>query len=503
MIHNEKHKMPLIFNRYKKYILWSTLIVLCVLILIPAIHLLRTKLNQQLPQVPLAAGYSNDASQLNLTKVYKVVDIPAEPEAMRAQIRALLSEAKAKHLKVSIAGAQHSMGGHSIYPDGIVLNMLPYKQMQFDPQSNILSIGSGALWQDAIAYLDGYGKSIAVMQSFSNFSIGGSMSVNGHGWQKNSPPLSSSVISFTLMNAQGEILNCSRTENPELFKLALGGYGLFGVILDVKLKVVDNAALNFHSVAVDPADFVAQYQRYVTDNPKVQFAYGRLRISNKHFLEQASLNYFEQSPEKPASLDAQRNSNTELKRIVFRGSADSEYGKRLRWDLESSLNKVIPLSVFSRNEILDEHASLIENKDPNSTDLLHEYFIPEQNLSSFIKQIKPILQALKIDLLNITLREVKPDHDAFMNYAREPVFGLVFLFNQQKNPAQEQEMQRLTNQLFEVAIQNKGTFYLPYRLHISRENMRLAYPQADQFFQLKQKYDPSEIFNNQFYLHYR
>ena len=341
------------------------------------------------------------------------------------------------------------------------------------------------------------------MQSFSNFSIGGSMSVNGHGWQKNSPPLSSSVISFTLMNAQGEILNCSRTENPELFKLALGGYGLFGVILDVKLKVVDNAALNFHSVAVDPADFVAQYQRYVTDNPKVQFAYGRLRISNKHFLEQASLNYFEQSSEKPASLDAQRNSNTELKRIVFRGSADSEYGKRLRWDLESSLNKVIPLSVFSRNEILDEHASLIENKDPNSTDLLHEYFIPEQNLSSFIKQIKPILQASKIDLLNITLREVKPDHDAFMNYAREPVFGLVFLFNQQKNPAQEQEMQRLTNQLFEVAIQNKGTFYLPYRLHISRENMRLAYPQADHFFQLKQKYDPSEIFNNQFYLHYR
>ena len=161
------------------------------------------------------------------------------------------------------------------------------------------------------------------------------------------------------------------------------------------------------------------------------------------------------------------------------------------------------MSVFSRNEILDEHASLIENKDPNSTDLLHEYFIPEQNLSSFIKQIKPILQASKIDLLNITLREVKPDHDAFMNYAREPVFGLVFLFNQQKNPAQEQAMQRLTNQLFEVAIQNKGTFYLPYRLHISRENMRLAYPQADQFFQLKQKYDPSEIFNNQFYLHYR
>ncbi|ALH96324.1 hypothetical protein [Acinetobacter equi] len=89
-----------------------------------------------------------------------------------------------------------------------------------------------------------------------------------------------------------------------------------------------------------------------------------------------------------------------------------------------------------------------------------------------------------------------------MNYAREDVFGLVFLFNQKKTQIQEHEMEKLTNQLFNIALKNQGTYYLPYRLHISAENMRLAYPQANQFFQLKKKYDDKLIFNNQFYLHY-
>lgn len=489
-------------KKHKNKILLGVLLMLCLLLAIPGLHLLRIKLNQSTQIPELEVGMSNDASQLNLTKV-RLVRVAEQPEAMQQQLRELLDHARWQQLKVSIAGAQHSMGGHTLYPDGIVLDMLPYKHMHFDAEHHILSIGSGALWQDAIAYLDGFGKSIAVMQSFSNFSIGGSISVNGHGWQNNAAPLSSSVVSFTLMNASGEILNCSRTENPELFKLVVGGYGLFGIILDVKLKVVDNTALKFKSLTLHPDDFVAQYQQQVTEQPQVQLAYGRLRISDKRFLQQATLNYFEKIDNKPQPLQQQQQKNAELKSLVFRGSVDSEYGKRLRWDLENSLNQVMPLQVFSRNEILNEHSALIENKDPNSTDLLHEYFIPKQYLAQFIDDIRPILENSSIDLLNITLREVRQDQDAFMNYAREDVFGLVFLFNQKKTSVQEQQMQLLTNQLLDAALKYKGTYYLPYRLHISREKMRLAYPQADQFFALKLKYDPEEIFNNQFYQHYR
>ena len=57
---------------------------------------------------------------------------------------------------------------------------------------------------------------------------------------------------FTLVDAAGELRECSRTKNPELFRLAVGGYGLFGVILDVDLEIVDNGA------GIDPGVIAAK-----------------------------------------------------------------------------------------------------------------------------------------------------------------------------------------------------------------------------------------------------
>ena len=119
--------------------------------------------------------------------------------------------------------------------------------------------------------------------------------------------------------------------------------------------------------------------------------------------------------------------NEETKRLVFRSSVNSEYGKRLRWDLETGMNKITRNAVYSRNELLNDHVSLIENKDPYSTDLLQEYFIPERNFSRFIKDIKPVLKKFWFRFaFNITIRAVEKDEDSYMNYAREDVFGFVF-----------------------------------------------------------------------------
>lgn len=489
-------------NKHTYRILLILISFIFLLISIPVIYLIYVKVSETSSSTQVFQNYSNDQSRLNHTKVHKIIDVKVKKDELKQQIQQLINYANTNNLKISIAGTKHSMGGHTIYPDGIVINMLPYNHMEFDEANNILTIGSGATWEQALKFLDHYDKSIAVMQSFSNFSIGGSISVNGHGWQKNAAPISSYVESFTLINATGEILECSRSNNPELFKLAIGGYGLFGIILDVKLKVIDNSVLNFHSISLNPEDYAQQYEKLVTQNPKAELAYGRLRISDKKFLEQATLNYFEKNNDTPQSLTQQNYDHAKIRRIVFRSSVENEYGKRLRWDLENMLNKIAPLMTYTRNEILIEDSSLIENKDINSTDLLHEYFIPKKNLAQFIHEIKPILKQSNLDLLNITIREIKHDNDAFLNYAREDVFGLVFLFNQKKTQIQEHEMEKLTNQLFNIALKNQGTYYLPYRLHISAENMRLAYPQANQFFQLKKKYDDKLIFNNQFYLHY-
>ena len=477
-------------------------IVLVILIARPVSFLMYTYLKDEKATRVERTGYTNDASNLNETKVQTIIKTRGRIEEATEQISELVKQARAEGKNISIAGAQHSMGGHTIYPNGIVLDMKGFNYMKLDSANNTLLVGSGSLWSDVIPYLDKKGKSIAVMQSNNSFSVGGSVSVNCHGWQPNSPPVASTVKSFRLINADGRVVECSRDKNRELFSLALGGYGLFGVILDIELKVVDNELYKFQRHLVNSSNYIKEFNASVSNANDVGMAYGRININPINFMEEAILSTFkvENGGIKPS---LQKSRYGSLRRTVFRGSVNSRYGKNLRWKMEKFATSQMAGKSFSRNQLLNEGVEVFQNAHSGSTDILHEYFIPKDSVAPFIKVVKQIIPTYKVDLLNITIRNVKRDDDTFLRYANEEVFGFVMLFNQEKGIEAETEMQLLTRKLIDVAIAFKGTYYLPYRLHATKEQMHKAYPQAQQFFLLKKKYDPAEIFRNQFYDAYK
>ena len=484
------------------------IIIVCITVgflTVPVFHLLRTYFKEDSVIRFTPEGYTDDASGLNLTKVHSIIQVPSHKDDIVLQLRNILEYAKKNNKRISIAGAKHSMGGHTIYPDGILLNMRPYSSMSLDTVNNILTIGSGALWSDALQYLNKYDRSVSVMQAFSSFSIGGSISVNGHGWQHNAPPVSSTIVSFSIMKPDGQVLECDREENRELFGLAIGGYGLFGIILDIKLRVVNNRNLKFKSYQFRSDEYINHFEEYVDNDPSVQLVFGRLNISKKRFLQEATLNIFRSSLE---DVDHQGRikedeRSVQLKRLVFRSTVNSEYGKRLRWNLENNLRELSSKLTFTRNQVLNDNVSIVKNNDSTSTDILHEYFIPRRNLDQYIEGLKQILPNEKIDLLNITIRNVYPDTDSFLRYADEEMFAFVMLFNQRIDPDHEIEMRALSNSLARLTHSLDGTYYLPYRLHVDKTLFKKMYPQSDEFFRLKLKYDPEEIFQNRFYLYYR
>lgn len=98
-------------------------------IALPIGHLLQTKSGETSVVTKLPHGFTNDASQLNLTKIDTIIQFPSDPQQIQQQLTQLLAYAKSKQLKISIAGAQHSMGGHSIYPNEVVVNMRHYNHM--------------------------------------------------------------------------------------------------------------------------------------------------------------------------------------------------------------------------------------------------------------------------------------------------------------------------------------------------------------------------------------
>lgn len=483
-------------------IIMFIVILLLFLVARPVSFLVYTYYKEQKPVNKEKTGYTNDASHLSETKTGQVVKTLQDPDEATQQIVQLVKQAKAEGKKISIAGAQHSMGGHTIYPNGILLNMKGLHHMQLDSQQNILTVGAGALWSEIIPYLDKYGRSVSVMQSNNSFSVGGSISVNCHGWQPDSPPISCTVEAFRLINAGGEIIHCSRTDNVELFSLVLGGYGLFGVILDVRLKVTANKMYAAHQYIIKSDDYVKEFDRHVKNNPGIGLVYGRININPDHFMEEAILSTFTvDNTTAPQTL--QPGTLPTLRRTIFRGSVNSSYGKNLRWRAEKLGASLIRGKKFARNQLMNEEVTVFENTDTAYTDILHEYFIPKDSVARFIKALREILPQYKTDLLNITVRNVEKDNDTYLHYANEEVFGFVMLFNQAKSSVADNEMKALTQKLIGVSYALKGTYYLPYRLHATKEQFYKAYPQAKDFFLLKKKYDPSEIFQNRFYIAYR
>jgi FAD/FMN-containing dehydrogenase len=492
-------------RRYKirKIILWSILtflLMLLALIIKPGIHLWNAKSGDTGFDLP-GPGYTDDVSRLNKTAIDSLVPLSPDSAAAIRQLREILSYARSHKLPVSIAGARHSMGGHTIAPRGVVVNMLPFKSMKMDSVTGILTVGAGALWAEIIPYLNSRGRAVSIMQSDNAFSVGGSVSVNCHGWQHNKAPISSTVISFTLMDANGVLLRCSRNENAELFSLALGGYGLFGIILELKLQTVPNEVYSYHRLYMSSAKYLQYYSDYIDSGKNIRMVYGRLNVNKKNFLGEAMLSFFrlDTTDIMPALNDP---TLIDFKRSIFLGSKEDDYGKELRWHSEKVATKMTIDKKFSRNQIMNDSPELYMNRSRERTDILHEYFIPRKHFNDFVSALQKIVPAHRCDLLNVTIRNVYKDEDTYLNYAREEMFAFVMFFNQPTTEEGEQEMKLLTGELIKTALDLNGVYYLPYRLHADDEQIRKAYPMIDDFFKKKKIYDPGELFQNKFYIRY-
>jgi FAD/FMN-containing dehydrogenase len=479
------------------------LILLFILVAHLIFHLARAYWNDRNEILPIPNGMANDASRLDETNVAKIWKIPDDETAAEKQFADLLEYARANHLKISIAGARHSMGGHTIYPGGIVIDMLPFSRMELDATNLILHVQAGARWSDVLEFLNKRGLSVEVMQSNDDFSVGGSISVNCHGWQFNHAPIACTVQSFRLMLANGKIVNCSRTDNSELFSLALGGYGLFGIILDVDLHVVPNEKYKIERLIIPTSDYTKVFAQKTADTNDVAMVYGRLNITPNNFLKDGTLNIFHRTTATNFLVSSLGEAKYfELKRIVFRGSADSDYGKDLRWQAETMFDSYLSGNFFQRNEILFDPATMFQDHSQKTTDILVEYFVSPKEFEPFLEELRKIVPANHGDLLNVTVRDVNKDTDTFLRYADKNMLSLVMLFSQTRDAAGEAQMSKMTQEMVAAVLRHEGKYYLPYRLHATPEQFFEAYPQAKKFFELKRKYDPSELFQNEFYLKY-
>jgi FAD/FMN-containing dehydrogenase len=115
-----------------------------------------------------------DVTQLNPIQVESVIT-PTTTEEIVDAVR--------KHRgPISIAGSRHSMGGQIATAGSLHIDMRQFdKILAFSPAAKTISVQAGVRWRQILERIDPANLSVAIMQSYANFTVGGSMSTNVHG----------------------------------------------------------------------------------------------------------------------------------------------------------------------------------------------------------------------------------------------------------------------------------------------------------------------------------
>lgn len=131
------------------------------------------------------------------------------------------------------------------------------KFIHFDRINGVLETESGVLLSDILALIVPEGYFLMVTPGTKFITVGGAIASDVHGKNHHAEGcFSECLISFKILNSEGEVVECSRQENDTIFWNTIGGMGLTGIILSArfKLKNIESIYIRQESIKAENLD---------------------------------------------------------------------------------------------------------------------------------------------------------------------------------------------------------------------------------------------------------
>src|SRR6059036_2519535 len=448
-------------------------------------------------------------SQLNRTRVRELL-LPRS----RDELAEIVHSASRKGLPISVSGCRHSMGGQQFARDSICIDARSLDRViSFDQKRGLIEAEAGIQWPKLIrTYLDAQADKakqwgIAQKQTGADtFTLGGSLSSNVHGRGLAMKPLISNIESFTLINADGKSIRCSRDENNELFRLATGGYGLFGLIDSVTLRLVPRQKLRRVVEIIRADDLPKRFEERIAE----KFLYGDFQFSvdekSPDFLQRGVFSCYEPIDEHEpivAKKELRDDDWLELLRLAYtdREKAFKRYSEyylstngQTYWSDTNQLGAYLPnYAQKIRDQIGGDESNLI----------ITEIYVPRGDLPKFLAQAAELLRSNHTIVIYGTVRLIEKDNESFLAWAKKSYACIIFNLLTLHTAAGIEASARSFRGLIDLAIARGGSYYMTYHKFARREQVATCYPQFRKFLDLKSKYDPAGRFQSDWYRYYR
>ncbi len=449
-------------------------------------------------------------SRLNPTRVREVVSV-ASLDAVVEAVRG----ARRRGLPVCVAGGRHAMGGQAFAEGGVLIDMRGLDRIgRLDPVASTIEVEAGIQWPALIDGLaraqKGAAEPLAIVQKQTGadrLTLGGAVAANVHGRGLALRPLVGDVEALAIVDAEGDVHAASRRESPDLFRLAVGGYGLFGVVASVTLRLVPRRKLE-RVVSLEHVDeLMSAFARRVGEGclyGDFQFA---IDESSRDFLRHGILSCYRPVPLRTPLPEHPR----ELSREDWRALVELAHTDRRRAFQHyaehylATAGQVYWSDTHQLGVYLDDyHRSLdrrLRSRVPAS-EVIGELFVPRAALPGFMAEAAAALRRRGVVVIYGTVRLIERDGESFLEWAREPYACVVFNLHTEHSRQGLAATAGAFRALIDLALGRGGNYYLTYHRWATRAQVEAGYPRMPEFLRAKAERDPDGVFQSEWYRHH-
>jgi FAD/FMN-containing dehydrogenase len=449
-------------------------------------------------------------SQLNSTRVLRVLE-PRSLEDVQGIVRSARKDGK----KISIAGGRHAMGGQQFGTDTLLIDVRKLNRvLHLDSEHGMIDAEAGIEWpeliRDYLALQSGSGKTWGIAQKQTGadrITLAGTIAANAHGRGLKMKPFISDVESFVLVDGTAGARTCSRTENSELFRLVHGGFGLFGIVASVKLRLIPRTKVKRVVEIRTTDDLIAAFDKRISDG----FQYGDFQFSiereSEDFLHKGVFSCYRPVPlETPIPAEKQLTDEN-WRQLLFLAHTDARKAFQSYSDYYLSTNGQVywsdlhQLSIYPDNYHREIDAKI--HAPYPATEVIAEIDVPRPDLKPFFDEVRADFRANNVDLIYGTVRLIERDDESFLPWAKQPYACVIFNLHTVHSPDGLRRSGDAFRRLIDMAAGRGGTYYLTYHRDATRQQIQKCYPQFPEFLRLKKKYDPEGRFQSDWYRYYR
>jgi FAD/FMN-containing dehydrogenase len=377
----------------------------------------------------------NDShSGLNPTRVARVV-APRTVDDVVAAIRIAASEGRA----ISIAGSRHAMGGQQFGTDNVHLDMRSMAAIRaLDREQGIVDVEAGAEWSELIDGLlalqvgasDQWG--IRQKQTGSDhLSIGGALASNVHGRGLTQAPIVADVESFTMVGPDGDVDEVDRTSDPERFALVIGGYGLFGVVTSVRLRLTTRHILRRDVTLVSVDELIPAFKERIGQGYEFGDCQFSIDDESADFLRLGILSCYRPEPEATAIPEGQRGlSPADWGRLLYLTHVDKAAAAQAYIAHYTATSGQLYWSdLHQRSEYVGQYHAVLDKVTGATTpgsEIITEIYVPRPALAAFMADAAEALRDGDPPVVYGTIRLVERDEETVLAWAREPWACIIF-----------------------------------------------------------------------------